>query len=775
MIEIARMTLWLGLLAVAISTVIYFLKSGNQKNQHDMKIARWSYIVFSIFVTLASLFLMYFFISHDYRLEYVAKYSSSDLPLHYLISSFWAGQEGSFLLWVFIGAWLGVILMFKSSTNEARVMTIYNLQLIFLSILLIKQSPFVSVPEPLKDGFGLNMLLQDPWMVIHPPIVFIGYAAFAIPFSIAIASLWRRQYNWIKQGLPWIIFSFLSLGAGIIIGGIWSYKVLGWGGYWGWDPVENASLLPWLMGIALVHGIILQKSTGRLAKTNYFLAAFSFLLILYSTFLTRSGVLANFSVHSFVDLGITGWLLVFIALFTAISAYFLLTRAREIPLPKKHMQIESSFFSREFGLIAALVLLVLSSIITGLGTSAPLITRLAEKASKVSTQFYVNTNLPIAIFIGLLLSYIPLLKWGQNDFAKIARQMILGLIIALVAVMITMFNGFPGLPILLMVLFAGFAVGVNLELMIRLIRKSLTSASGAIIHLGVGLMLLAFIASSVYDRNERIALPQGEAKLIMGYEIKFLEPNFTREGKGSRLFLPIEVKKNQKVALGQPDIYIEAKGRSEDNRFHHPYIQRGLICDLYVSPEGFESGSDQVTAGKHLVIDKGASMTVDDYQITFTGFDLQSMGGDKTQHSMSVGANLLVSHKGSKAMPLKPVIEVGIQGNPESRVQLPGGGAFLTLVGINADKKNIEVHYESSSDENTEEGVDNSPVFYADVSIKPGMTILWLGVILVLFGGIVSTYRHWSGKSDAEEKRKWFRIAFFIVVNFLTRLSDRFQ
>ena len=286
----------LALLAIFASSLFYLLLSFKEENTLARTAARVSFIVFALLTTVASMLLMHYILNHDFRFSYVANYSSRDLSLEYLVSAFWAGQEGSFLLWVLVGAWLGILLIYKARDLEPQVMLIYNLNNIFLTILLIKQSPFEQLVFAPPDGRGLNMLLQDPWMVIHPPVVFVGYAAFAIPCAYAVAALWRRQYDrWVRRALPWTVFAFVSLGAGIIIGGYWSYKVLGWGGYWGWDPVENASLLPWLAGMALMHGMIVQATRKQLRKTNFVLAAASFLLVIYCTFLSRSGVLADFS------------------------------------------------------------------------------------------------------------------------------------------------------------------------------------------------------------------------------------------------------------------------------------------------------------------------------------------------------------------------------------------------------------------------------------------------------------------------------------------------
>ncbi|MBW2174846.1 MAG: cytochrome c biogenesis protein CcsA, partial [Deltaproteobacteria bacterium] len=614
--------MWLGLITVGISSVCYFVLCFRKENVLARYAARLSFVGFAAFVTVASVLLMHFILNHEFLYSYVAQYSSRDLSLEYLISSFWAGQEGSFLLWVLVGAWLGLLVMFKARDAEPQVMLIYNLNNIFLMILLIKQSPFRMLPIAPPDGQGLNMLLQDPWMVIHPPVVFVGYAAYTIPFAFAVAALWRRNYDgWIRPALPWTVFAFVSLGAGIIIGGYWSYKVLGWGGYWGWDPVENASLLPWLAGIALMHGMVLQQTRKKLRKTNFVLAALSFLLVIYCTFLTRSGILADFSVHSFTDLGITGWLVIFMSAFIAISLGFFIARVRDIPVSKKGEGM--SYFSREFGLIAAILILCLSTVIVGLGTSAPLITRVLEKASKVSIEFYTNTNLPLALIMLLLLSFVPLLVWGKNSFSKLAPKLIWALIGLVVAGGITLLNGYPdmGVPllslgVLLLALLAGAATGINLFLAIKLIRKRITLSGAAIAHLGVGLMFLGIVSSSAYDRSERVLLPQGDVKSVMGYD------------------------------LNRPDIFSERGRDGQIKRFSHPHIQRGLIADLYISPAEFIPVKKHDHSENHLNLEKGKKAQLHDYEFTFTGFDVSGSMGKKDAQEMSVGAKIEVSYKG---------------------------------------------------------------------------------------------------------------------------------
>ena len=739
--NLGQVTMWLGLIAICISSTCYLVLCFKKNNILARNTARLSFVGFATFVTVASMLLMHFILNHEFLYSYVARYSSRDLPLEYLVSSFWAGQEGSFLLWVLLGSWLGIFLMFEARDMEPQVMLIYNLNNIFLAILLIKQSPFGMLPISPPDGQGLNMLLQDPWMVIHPPVVFLGYAAYTIPFAYAVSALWRREYDqWIKPALPWAVFAFVSLGAGIIIGGYWSYKVLGWGGYWGWDPVENASLLPWLAGTALMHGMILQQTRKKLRKTNFVLAAFSFILVIYCTFLTRSGVLADFSVHSFMDLGITGWLVIFMLAFIVIFLWFLVARAREIPVSKKAESV--SLFSREFGLVAAMTILV-----TGLGTSAPLITKLLEKASKVSTEFYVYMNLPLALLILLLLSFVPLMAWGKNSFSKLTPKLTWALIGSIVSLVVTLLHGYPdmgvrllSIGVLLLSLFAGAAAGMNLFLAVKLIRKKITISGAAIAHLGVGLMFLGIVSSSAYDRSGKVLLAQDAVKSAMGYDIKFNGPRFSREGKGLRVHLPLDVKKGNSQFIARPDIYSEHSRDGQVKRFSHPHIRRGLVSDLYISPVDFDPGQKESGSGNQLHLKKGQKIRFHDYDLTFTGFDVSGMMGKKDAHGMSVGANIVVSYKDAEPVTLKPVITMGQRDSPSSRVKLPGPeGAYLTLVRIDAGAKMIGLFYQGPASS----AEKSPPAIIAEVSIKPGMTLLWLGTLLILLGGSIGIARRW--------------------------------
>ncbi len=300
---LGTISLALALLAAVAGAFYYFMAGRGQKEL--LGYGRWAVYGLAAATTIASAYLLSLILNHQYQVSYVYSYTANDLPLLYLFSAFWAGQEGSFLLWVLCTAWLGVALIRKGDRWEPQVMVSVLLVQAALLVMLLAKSPFALLPEVPTDGSGLNPLLQNPWMAVHPPILFVGYAGLVIPFAYAIAALWKRDYDgWADVAWPWTLFSWGMLGAGIAIGAYWAYEVLGWGGYWGWDTVENSSLVPWLTATALAHGLITQKSRGTLARWNLFLAPITFALVLYATFLTRSGVLSESSVHSFTDTGL---------------------------------------------------------------------------------------------------------------------------------------------------------------------------------------------------------------------------------------------------------------------------------------------------------------------------------------------------------------------------------------------------------------------------------------------------------------------------------------
>src|SRR5205823_652859 len=230
-------------------------------------VARAAFVIQWAGLLSAAVVLWHILFAHQFQYQYAASYSSLSMPAHYVYAAFWGGQEGTFLLWAFITCTIGLVMMKQRHALTWTAMFFLNLPLVMLGLVTVMRGPFLTFPagQAPPDGQGLNPLLQDPWMTIHPPVLFTGFSSLVAPFALAMAGLVKRDYDgWVKRVLPWSCLSLTVLACGFIMGGVWAYKVLGWGGYWGWDPVENGSFIPWLSNAALLHGLLVQRVTGSL-------------------------------------------------------------------------------------------------------------------------------------------------------------------------------------------------------------------------------------------------------------------------------------------------------------------------------------------------------------------------------------------------------------------------------------------------------------------------------------------------------------------------------
>mgnify|MGYP002365073351 FL=1 len=344
----------LSFAAALLSLVAYFLASRkDDATWNGLGRAGFRVHSLAVFGIIGLLFVM--LLKHWFEFDYVWKHSNTAMPLRYILSCFWEGQEGSFLLWTFWHVVLGNVLIRKAGAWENTVMTVFALVQVFLATMLlgvyvgdvrVGSSPFLLIRElgenvglpwtgiadyltkipQFADGRGLNPLLQNYWMTIHPPTLFLGFSLTLVPFAYAIAGLWKRQWNeWITPALPWTFAGIMVLGVGILMGGAWAYEALSFGGFWAWDPVENASLVPWITLVGAGHLMLINKRKGTSLFTVLLFTLLTFILVLYSTFLTRSGVLGDTSVHSFTGEGMLPGLLLFLLAFIMISVALLNT------------------------------------------------------------------------------------------------------------------------------------------------------------------------------------------------------------------------------------------------------------------------------------------------------------------------------------------------------------------------------------------------------------------------------------------------------------------
>lgn len=708
-------------------------------DQTALSFARRAYDFFALSVVLTSAVLVLLLLIRDFRVEYVFQYSGVDLPGHYQLAAFWAGQKGSFMIWLLWASLLGVGVKRAAGRAEPAVMGFYILTVLGLVFILVRHNPFVMLDQTPADGQGLNPLLQDNWMVIHPPIMFIGYAASAIPFAFAMAALWRREYDgWAARAFPWALGGFLVLGTAILMGGYWAYKTLGWGGYWGWDPVENASLVPWLFGTVMIHGLHMERTRGRYRRANYVLAALTYISVLYGTFLTRSGVLADFSVHSFVDFGIAGWLIFLLALFIGLPAYLLATRLREVATEKN----EDPLLSRGTFMVLATITLLAAALVITAGTSAPLLTRFMKSPGQVGPSFYNQVTLPLAILVALLLSLVPYLTWRGESARTVARKLRGP---AAFAALVTIGAGVWAVrsPFhLAFVFLAALALASNLAKTLekalagdgweelsarataaRLLRK-LEGSGGYLAHVGVGIILLGILSSAAYDRSTKVTLEQGVPKKVDGMTMTFTRFLPRMEGQKERMEVRV-VRENGRAYFAYPKMFMNDRTKQ---LMVNPDVHSLALRDLYLSPIEYDPGAPRVELAK------GQRGRMGDFDVRFTGFDLNIAGNALAAMSagkpVTIGADLEIQ-RGGKTVPVKALYKLDpASGQVEvPPAPLPGGGAIF-LAGINASAGAVQLEAT---------GIKTRAKLSLDVTQKPLIQLVWGGLYVVLLGGVLAT------------------------------------
>jgi cytochrome c-type biogenesis protein CcmF len=724
---IGNTLLAIACVTAAIATVGYGMTLFNRNVL--VSLARKAYYVFAAAVVLMCIYLLQQILNHNFSLIYVHEYSSRDLGLGFLISTFWAGQVGSFTFWLLCIAIIGVLLVRRESENHSAVMFFYMLVISFFLTLLVVKSPFLRfAPEVLAqfpggappDGQGLNPLLQNFWMVIHPPIVFIGFSLLAVPFAYALGALARNNYrDWVKESFPWTASASFYLGAGIFLGGYWAYETLGWGGYWAWDPVENASLIPWLLNLALMHGLLIERSRGVFRRSNLLLAMFSFILVVYGTFLTRSGVLADFSVHSFTDLGSSGYLVFFLLFFVALSVLLLAVRAKHA---KTGADIKDPY-SVDFAIVIGIFFLVLLSALTLVGTSAPLITRIFGEPSSVSAQFYNTTTLPMAIIIALLVGLSPFLTAKGQSFGDVMKRLWAPLTLSFVGIVISIFFGVTNFLYLLMIFFACFALFGNIAAVYYQPGRVGLRIGGFVTHMGFGIMMIGIVVSSAFSETEKINLYAGKEPIgVFQYKISY--KGMAGEATTKDNYARIEVDDQGERFQADPKLFI---AKENQGIMRKPYIRKHLLYDLYLSPQD----QQMVGEGNQLVLSKGETGKIGDYGVKFANFD---MGNHGESGDMQVGAVLEVT-RGSEVKEVVPRMTFTRDGKQFIKADMPNGDGSITLTEIQADSGTVSLAFSGVP------GMDVMDLLVLEVSKEPLINLVWLGVVMVCGGTFISYVR----------------------------------
>ena len=780
---IGNILVTLALIMSIYSMVMYFYAYRGSKN--TVALARTSYHAMVMTIILASTYLLYLILTHQYQYKYVYEYSSNDLPIGYLISTFWAGQEGSFLLWLILTAVFGVFLQSftqKRGELEFSVMAVYTLSTTFLLIMIcpLFKNPFAMIwsepinmvrahinPDLLKsdyiqsaitaavnaghdptyrdvypalqtinvpmsefvvNGRGLNALLQNFWMQIHPPILFAGFALTSVPFAFAISSLMRNEYrSWVKQSFPWMLAAGGVLGLGIMLGGYWAYGVLGWGGYWAWDPVENSSLVPWLVTVAAIHTFLVQRKTqigtdglGRFTQTNLILSVLVYVLVIYSTFLTRSGILGNASVHSFGEQGreVFIFLLIFILSFLGLGVGMIAYRWKDTSA--KFIKDEPTY-SRELALFTAAIALCASAFIVSFGTS------LAMVDKSVTASQYNELHVPLAILIGLLNAFSIVIKWGSSTPKEVLSKALLSLIISSVMTILAIFWG--GIHNVMMIIFffsSSFALVINTEIAFQVFKGNPKLTGSYIAHIGIALFLLGVIGSAAYSVEQNVDLEKGVPTKVFGYDLTY-KGYKTDKANPSKAIFKIIVKNGSTENLITPMMISDAMG---GGGMREPDILVGFTKDLYISPQGLvEQKGSESSNEKSVKLATGEESALFNSAIKYSKYlppdmDAMSNGGD-----FSMGAKISVTRDGKTYEKYLSIKKAG-SGTVNLPVEIPELNLVLQILNLDPASKAITLNV-----------VDISQTLSVTASIKPFISLVWLGVAEMFIGFVISMIR----------------------------------
>ena len=502
----------------------------------------------SFFVFLATFILAYQLVQSNFDIDYVARYTSLETPVVYKISALWAGQSGSLLFWLFILSIYTTIVILQNQQKHNSLMpwviiTLAIVQMFFLVLTNYVTNPFKPTDADfiVSNGNGLNPLLQNVTMATHPPTLYLGYVGFSVPFGFAISAMINRDTSplWIQSIRRWALVSWLFLSIGIILGGWWAYRELGWGGYWAWDPVENASFMPWLTATAFVHSIIIQEKKDMLRVWNMALIIITFTLCIFGTFLTRSGVMS--SVHSFTGSSLGPIFLTFVFSIMIVSFGMMYFRRNDLRSTKKM----ESFTSRESGFLFNNMIFVVMCFAVFWGTLFPVFSE-AIRGTKITVgpPFFNQINIPIGLILLALTGIGPLLAWRKTGKKSLIRNFTFPIITGLIVAILLLIIGLRGAVVISFSLGAFVTATITTEFtrgiqarrkkfnesiitaLIKIVSKNRSRYGGYVVHLGIVFMFVGFTGHA-FDQEKEFSLKVGESNHVAGYNFKLIQMSET--------------------------------------------------------------------------------------------------------------------------------------------------------------------------------------------------------------------------------------------------------
>ena len=610
-------------LAFGIYGIVAGVIGGRLRSLRVTRSAERATLAFFLMITVAVVALETAILTDDFHTAYVAAHSNKDLPVYYKIAVLWAGQEGSLLFWTWLLSIYGGLAVLINHRKNRQLMPYVVAVVLGTGVFFTSVTFFVANPFPVlnlqtaaglaplhpPEGNGLNPSLQYHSMVIHPPVLYLGYVGFVVPYAFAMAALITKQLgdNWIRVTRRWAMVPWMFLGVGILLGANWAYYVLGWGGYWGWDPVENAALLPWLAGTAFLHSVMIQEKRGMLKVWNIVLVMVTFFLSIFGTFLTRSGIVS--SVHAFAQSNIG----IFFAVFLGIVVFFSLTLLfLRLDFLKSENKLDS-VVSRESGFLFNNWILLAAVFAVLWGTIFPIISKAVEdKTVTVGPPYYNKTALPIGLLLLFLTGAGPLLAWRKTSFQSLKRNFTLPVALAVAAGAALFFAGVRDLFAWMSLVLATFVAACVLQefykgartrqriasenfpqALYNLTMRNTRRYGGYIIHLGIVLLFVGF-AGLAFKTEAKAPMQRGDLLRVKDYVLrcegitKGETPNYLYE----RAELSV-VKDGKALGTVKPE---KRLFKASQESISHVALRPSLAQDLYVVLAG-----DDEDTGKALI------------------------------------------------------------------------------------------------------------------------------------------------------------------------------
>lgn len=620
MTTLGQLALWLALLLALWGTVVGYLGGRTRRPELIQSARRATYALFGV-LAVASLGLLAALLRHDFNVAYVASYTSRNLPTVYTVAAFYGGQAGSLLFWAFVLSLFGALAQWLTPRRYEQLLphvaaVTCGVALFFVIVLVFAANPFERLPFTPPDGNGLNPQLQNPGMVVHPPMLYLGYISITVPFAFAVAALLARRLDtgWLHAIRKWTLVSWLFLAIGITLGMWWAYVELGWGGYWAWDPVENASFLPWLTMTAFLHSVMIQEKRGMLKKWNVTLIIVSFLLSIFGTFITRSGLIA--SVHSFTQSPVGYYFLGFLVLAGVGSLWLLWTR---LPDLEPEAQLES-MLSREATFLFNNLLFVGIAFSVLWGTLFPMISELVRGTQvTVGPPFFNQVNVPIGLALLGLTGIGPLIAWRRASPGNLRRQFVGPVAAGLVAAATLVAVGFGDFYAGVAVTLGTFVVATVVQEFVRgvgarhrlhgegyalafarLVGRNRRRYGGYIVHLAIVTYFVAF-AGMAFKTEIEASLRPGESAALRspyGYTYTFTHLGVSQYTELNRLVsaATVEVARDGArvgVIKSEKRQHVDSFGRPTFEPSTEAGIRSELREDIYVVYAGSVAGTEE--------------------------------------------------------------------------------------------------------------------------------------------------------------------------------------